>query len=98
MAKKQGATIQEMLAYCRPYGSEGEAAFVQRYIEPIEGIGWDHFGNGALRIGHAPILWSCHTDTMHRASGRQTLKQQGNILSLAAGKIGSCLGADDGAG
>ncbi len=90
--------IHDMLTYCRPHGSEGETEFIDRFISHLPGIGWDKFGNGMLRIGTAPILWSVHTDTVHHASGRQEVRQKGNILSLAKGKRGLCLGADDAAG
>jgi hypothetical protein len=98
---KRGTTIpelEEMLTYCRPHGSQTEADFVERYIAPLPGMGWDKYGNGILCIGSAPILWSAHTDTVHARDGRQAVQRLGHELRLAKKRNGLCLGADDGAG
>jgi hypothetical protein len=90
--------LVEMLGYARPHGSQTEAAFVQKYVMPLPGLYFDKFGNGHARVGTAPMLWSCHTDTVHHKDGRQTVAIKKDIAQLAKGKRGQCLGADDGAG
>lgn len=91
------AELVEMLTYARPHRSSVEAAFVQRFVDPL-GVHYDKFGNAYKRIGSAPILWSCHTDTVHHREGRQKLHIENGIVSLVGGQRGDCLGADDGAG
>lgn len=92
-------SLLEMLTYARPHGSKDEALFVDRFINPLPGIAYDKFGNGIVNVGNAPVLWSSHTDTVHHASGRQSIdiNQLGQI-HLVNGKRGQCLGADDAAG
>lgn len=58
----------------------------------------DGAGNLIKRIGSAPVLWSCHTDTVHRSDGRQNVRVDDGRIRLARGDSSSCLGADDGAG
>lgn len=89
--------LLEMLTYARPHRSSVEAAFVERFIHPL-GVKYDKFGNVSKRIGNAPILWSCHTDTVHHREGMQRIGLDGNTAHLIAGERGDCLGADDGAG
>jgi len=83
--------LQEMLTYKRPGRSRAERKFIRRYIAPL-GAEPDGFGNYILRIGTAPVLWACHTDTVHKSSGRQRvfLSDKGTARS-----DGDCLGADD---
>lgn len=82
-----------MLTYRRPADSESEREFIQRFIVPTGAVS-DGFGNYWHTIGDAPILWSAHTDTVHRKGGIQR-------VSYGAGKAftddpdSSCLGADD---
>lgn len=97
-------TLQEMLMYRRPADSKTERKFIGRYIEPL-GVIRDTYGNLIKRIGTAPVLWSCHTDTVHRDGGKQPIERAGDILGLVnksrnyLGTRGSnCLGADDTAG
>ena len=91
-------TLLTMLTYGRPHASDFEAAFVERYVNSIPGMAYDKFGNGVLQIGSSPVLWSCHTDTVHHKPGKQIIKLTEGIASLAAPALGMCLGADDGAG
>src|SRR5215207_8746363 len=58
-------TLHEMLTYRRPASSKTEEQFIERYIRPL-GVATDGAGNLHKRIGNADILWSCHTDTVHR--------------------------------
>lgn len=88
------AELLAMLTYMRPAGSKGEMDFIERFVIPL-GTEPDPYGNEFLRIGTAPILWSCHTDTVHKASGRQGVEYGHGIATTSTG---SCLGADDGVG
>src|ERR1035437_216442 len=67
------STLLEMLTYCRPAGSGSESAFVARFVATLPSATCDPFGNWHVIIGTSPILWSCHTDTVHDTSGRQTV-------------------------
>jgi hypothetical protein len=96
-------TLRSMLTYCRPAGSSAERLFIERYILPVPNVYRAIGENYIVTIGEAsPILFSCHTDTVHRQSGRQTVHEtalgiaQLSQRSLAAGV--NCLGADDTAG
>lgn len=93
-------TLLEMLTYMRPAGSVAEREFCARFLKPL-GAAQDTAGNWHLRVDDTPVLWSAHTDTVHRHSGRQTLDyQKGSVrVSKRSRKRGSnCLGADDTAG
>ena len=86
--------LTAILTFMRPANSKAEAAFVKRFVAPL-GTTPDAFGNHWLTIGTAPILWSCHTDTVHKASGTQAIEYGDGFITTSKG---SCLGADDGAG
>jgi hypothetical protein len=94
-------TLQEMLMYKRPEGSKTERKFINRYIKPL-GVGKDGAGNLIKRIGESPVLWSCHTDTVHNRGGKQAVERAGDLFGLAEKgtwfKGSNCLGADDTAG
>jgi hypothetical protein len=90
-----------MLSYCRPHGSLTEQQFIRRFIEPLPGAYEDQHRNWHVVTDAAsPVLWSAHTDTVHRMDGRQTTH-----YDPATGLIGlskrskfrgrNCLGADD---
>jgi len=93
-------SLIDILSYKRSYDSSGEVAVINKYINPIPGIQRDKYGNYWIKKGDAPVLWSCHTDTVHREKddkdNRQKLAvtQDGMIWS----QNGSCLGADNGVG
>jgi len=86
-----------MFTYKRPHGSRSEKTWINRFIRPLR-VTFDNFGNAYKLVGSEKpdILWSCHTDTVHRKSGRQKIKldRRGFMTSLSR----DCLGADDGAG
>lgn len=86
--------LMEMLTYRRPAGSKAERKFIRRFIKPLD-VMQDEAGNLIKRIGDAPVLWSCHTDTVHRAGGRQLIVEKNGIITAPKS---SCLGADDTAG
>lgn len=83
-----------MLTYKRPSGGATEAAFIRRFLLPL-GVQRDEYGNHWLQIGKAPILWSCHTDTVHGTEGKQRILYGDGIASVDNGE---CLGADCGTG
>lgn len=99
--------LLEMLSYRRPMGSATERAFITRFILPLSPI-QDDYQNYHVWIANpdgtsSRVLWSCHTDTVHKAEGRQIVRYDpltGVIdLSRRAKRTGSnCLGADDTAG
>jgi hypothetical protein len=89
--------LLEMLTYARPYKSATEQEFVNRFVVPLAPTS-DAFGNHYCWIEEAPIIWSCHTDTVHAVPGRQNIIREANLVSLKYKKAGKCLGADDAAG
>lgn len=96
------ALLLDMMTHRRPHGSKSEKAFSRQYLDPL-GCRADGFGNRILRIGTAPVMWSSHVDTVHRAGGTQLLRVQDGTVSLhrgskSSGSKSNCLGADDTAG
>jgi hypothetical protein len=89
-------TIVAMLGYRRPAGSKTERRFIADWIKPL-GMSQDKCGNLYKRIGDSPILWSCHTDTVHKAGGQQAVRLLDGIATVAD-HSSNCLGADDTAG
>jgi len=89
--------ITEMLSYCRPASSKTEKKFINRYIRPL-GVEADGYGNLYKRIGDVPIMWSCHTDTVHKRPGKQLVIENDGMVSLNKFPSTNCLGADDTAG
>lgn len=86
-----------MLTYQRPAGSPAEAEFIERYILPHNPrciIG----GNYMVQVpGDDETLFSCHTDTVHKESGRQAVEYYEDLdLACVSGK--DPLGADNTAG
>lgn len=88
------AELLEMHTYARPANSVGERVFNTRYLDSISGMMKDEKGNRFIRIGNAPVLWSSHTDTVHRVSGRPKLTYGDGLLTLRKGEEATCLGAD----
>lgn len=89
--------LLDMLSYCRPHGSRTERQFIKRFITPT-GVKSDSYGNLHLAIGDAPVMWSCHTDTVHSTKGLQQLAMTKKEFCLGKDAKSSCLGADDTAG
>lgn len=85
-----------MHTYQRPADSRAERKFIRRYILPL-GAKPDGLGNYIRVIGDSPRhVWSSHTDTVHKRSGKQRVYLDANgVLSSSSG---DCLGADDTAG
>jgi hypothetical protein len=86
----------DMLSYRRPNGSKTERKFIRRYLAPLD-MQIDKVGNHYKRIGDAPIMWSCHTDTVHKHGGRQNVRILGDTVHVADVQS-NCLGADCTAG
>jgi hypothetical protein len=86
--------LVEMLGYCRPASSATEEAFIERFLTPMDMYRDDH-GNLMKLVGNDPtIMWSSHTDTVHRAEGRVPILIDGNTARVHPGSKASCLGAD----
>lgn len=90
-------TLLGMLRWKRPAGSKTERRFIREYIMPL-GVQQDRAGNLFKRIGDAPVMWSCHTDTVHHSGGTQHVKVKNGIAALTPDSKSNCLGADDTAG
>jgi len=95
--------LLDMHTFMRPAGSQTEAKFIAKYVSSIPGAYKDEHGNWHVVVGDAQVIWSCHTDTVHRTPGIQTLNYDPDSgllkLSKRAKAHGSnCLGADDTAG
>ena len=88
--------LLSMLAFRRPAWTKDENAFISRFLHPL-GLTSDEYGNLFIRIGDAPVLWSCHTDTAHCQCGKQTLVVKGGVVTTDD-KSSDCLGADCTAG
>ena len=85
----------EMLACMRPASSKAEKRFIQQFIAPLGALPDSH-GNYWLTIpqpGDVPsqVLWSSHTDTVHRQGGIQSLAVVDTMVSAVKS---DCLGAD----
>lgn len=89
-------SLQSMLTFRRPAGSPTERNFISTWIKPL-GMEQDGAGNLIKKIGDSPVLWSCHTDTVHRKGGMQIVSYHQGYL-WTADKNSNCLGADDTAG
>jgi hypothetical protein len=94
VAAKDIVDLLQMLTYMRPAGSPAEAEFIKRFVAPIAAP--DAFGNYWRVIGKgSPVMWSCHTDTVHKIEGKQSIEYGDGFVTTP---IGSCLGADCAAG
>lgn len=91
------AELIDILSFRRLSRSKTEESFISRFIAPL-GAQPDSFGNYVLRIGTAPVLYSSHTDSVHRAGGRQAVRVRDGIATLAKESKSNCLGADNGVG
>src|SRR5260370_1442174 len=61
-----------MLMYRGPHRSKTERKFINIFLNPLDVVA-DPFGNRYKKVGEAPVMWSSHTDTVHRRSGLQWL-------------------------
>src|SRR6267154_1110963 len=90
-------TLCRMMTYKRKADSISERKFIQKYIKPLPGAAPDGYGNWIVRVGKSAIMYSCHTDSVHKSDGKSQLKLTANVLSIAADRH-QVLGADDAAG
>lgn len=91
--------LMQILRLKRAAGSRGELELIKRFIIPT-GANRDEYGNWYLRIGNAPVLWSCHTDSVHHNYTDDQPQTQGLVID-ETGVIASkaeCLGADNATG
>jgi hypothetical protein len=88
--------LLDMLETCRPGGSIEEEDFIATYLGVLTEPYRDEYGNVVVQVpipeGHPRILWSCHTDTVHRHGGTQKVEVTSGIAWTSNG---SCLGSDD---
>lgn len=86
--------LVKMLTYKRPDGTWSEQEYIDKYIAPVA----DHIdgaGNYHVTIGENPsVLFSSHTDTVHRKAGYQSVYYDKKTDALKAQRS-DCLGADD---
>lgn len=96
--------LVSMLTYLRPAGSQTEADWIARFIEPVlakcASEYWtDEYGNIFAVVG--PYLprhaWTAHTDTVGKTEGRVSVEIVDDEVRVPKGR-NTCLGADDGAG
>lgn len=86
--------LMQMLTYRRPEGSRHQNKFNRRFIEPVFGAP-DDYGNYIHEVPGAPHLaFMAHHDTVHMSSGRQSIRIEDDMISLAPGSPSNCLGAD----
>ena len=86
-------TLGKMMQTMRPSNTKTLYNFIDDYILPL-GATMDHAGNAIIRVGDSKVLWSSHTDTVHRVSGQQRVVVNGDMLKLGHGSFSNCLGAD----
>jgi hypothetical protein len=92
--------LLDILSYKRVSGSAEEEYVIGKYIATLPGAVRDKFGNWTTRVGHgASVAYTSHTDTVHRAAGRQRVRLgRDGLIRRAKCNPDTCLGADDGAG
>ena len=87
--------LTEILSYRRPAGSSGEQIFIKRFLDTVEGMQVDTFGNRYIEIGKSSTMFSCHTDTVHKDDAMQKVYIDPIKHHIFTSGI---LGADDGTG
>lgn len=90
--------LKHTLSIKRSHDSPEEAEFAAYLLQQVLPLGKlefvDGMGNFAVSVGESDTLFTCHTDTVHRAGGVNLFTEKDGFL-LADG---APLGADDGAG
>jgi len=98
MKEKDLAKYYKMLSYMRPAGSKGERDYLKRFIDNVKGMSQDKYGNRYVVVNgdtdKVTTMFSSHTDTVHRESGRQKLFIDDFTKSVFSNGA-NCLGADD---
>jgi len=101
-------TLLSMLSYKRPHNSHSEINFINKFIKPVCNHE-DAYGNcfafidGTENKENLPtILFTAHTDTVHKFGGKQKIKLHyepvQNAVHLFASVNNDVLGADCGSG
>jgi len=97
-ALKMQQELLDMLSVTRPHQSKAEEGYIREFIEPWTDY-TDSFGNLHKTVMDGDkkpiILFSSHTDTVHRAGGSQTLNIHKHKVVTSDS---TCLGADDAVG
>lgn len=87
--------LETMLTLRRPARSKTEKRLIKNFIDVLPNVKSDRYGNRYVKIGAPNILWSCHTDTVHRQAGNQSIVKIDDFIALAPHEINSsCLGGD----
>lgn len=80
-------------------GTPGEQYVIETYIEKLPGVREDAYGNYWVQVGDDPVtMFSCHTDTVHKASADNSPYKLSFKKGWLSVKGGGVLGADDGTG
>lgn len=89
-----------ILSTCRTPDGAAESYIISEYIDSLDGMQKDDFGNRWIRIGtDSPhVAFTSHTDSVHNADGVQKIAFDGEVISLAPDSKANCLGADCGVG
>ncbi len=94
--------LATMLTVRRAARSKTEKKFINLWIDTLPGVTVDGYGNRRVTVGGVnapPVLWSCHTDSVHHQGGVQSTMRDGDYIRLHKNETQSnCLGADDGTG
>tara|TARA_R110000787_G_scaffold5761_1_gene20694 strand:- start:8654 stop:9658 length:1005 start_codon:yes stop_codon:yes gene_type:complete len=87
--------LVNILRHRRPAKSSGEQIFIKTFLDVIEGMQVDGFGNRYIEIGNGTTMFSCHTDTVHTDDAMQDVYIDPVKNHIFTSGI---LGADDGTG
>lgn len=96
--------VQDLLAclrFRRPKGGATETRFIREHLDNLPTSFYqDECGNIYTIVGQdsPTVLWSCHTDSVHRMEGEQAVVVDGDWIRLPENSKSNCLGADDMAG
>lgn len=98
-------TLVDILTYRRQHNSEGEDAFIEKYIMPLRPVMLRSAQGDIMAFvlenpGRSTLMWSCHVDTVHWDKP-EVIKQEVYVDHEGTAFVDStanCLGADDGAG
>ena len=98
--------LRRLFTSMRPAYTEAEEFFVQKYLMcddlVAKGMYLDGYGNALIKVNNpdgteSKTLWSCHTDSVHRKAGIQTVHYN-PLDDKFSTTDGSCLGGDDNSG
>ena len=100
--KRRFMDLFTMLETRRPVGGRTETKFVCRWVLTLPGAFEDSAYNVHVIVPRkdgtaSNVIWSCHTDTVHRTEGTQALFVTSRLIRLDFPKDNpsNCLGADD---